>query len=239
MTDADRATILVVDDEVNIREAIALTLKREGFRVVQAGTGPEAVELAKPDIDVIVLDVMLPGFDGLEVLRRVRATSNTPVLMLSAKGDEIDRIVGLEIGADDYIAKPFAMRELVARIRAICRRISMQSQITTTQADAGWIIAGTLSINPSNRIARIGDAVVDLKPKEFDLLQYFMRHPGVVLSRDALLREVWGYDYRMDTRTVDVHIRWLRTKLERDPAAPTMFVTVRGSGYRFVPEQPQ
>ncbi|MCA9834743.1 MAG: response regulator transcription factor [Thermomicrobiales bacterium] len=239
MTDADRATILVVDDEVNIREAIVLTLKREGFRVVQAGTGPEAVELAKPDIDVIVLDVMLPGFDGLEVLRRVRATSNTPVLMLSAKGDEIDRIVGLEIGADDYIAKPFAMRELVARIRAICRRISMQSQTTTTDADAGWIIAGTLAINPSNRVARIGDTVVDLKPKEFDLLQYFMRHPGVVLSRDALLREVWGYDYRMDTRTVDVHIRWLRTKLEHDPAAPTMFVTVRGSGYRFVPEQPR
>lgn len=236
MTDADRATILVVDDEVNIREAIALTLKREGFRVVQAATGPEAVELATPDVDLIVLDVMLPGFDGLEVLKRIRATSHTPVLMLSAKGDEIDRIVGLEIGADDYIAKPFAMRELIARIRAICRRMSMQSQSNPPAPDAGWITAGTLAISPSNRVARRGETIVDLKPKEFDLLHYFMRHPGVVLSRDALLREVWGYDYRMDTRTVDVHIRWLRTKLERDPAAPTMFVTVRGSGYRFVPD---
>ena len=237
MTDADRATILVVDDEVNIREAIAHTLQREGFRVVLAATGPEAVAQARPDVDVMVLDVMLPGFDGLEVLRRVRATSNIPILMLSAKGDEIDRVVGLEIGADDYITKPFAMRELVARIRAICRRITMQAETAHQNGEADWVSAGRVAISPSTRMARLDNASVDLKPKEFDLLHYFLRHPGVVLSRDALLREVWGYDFRVDTRTVDVHIRWLRTKLERDPATPTMLVTVRGSGYRFIPEE--
>ncbi|MCO5217670.1 MAG: response regulator transcription factor [Thermomicrobiales bacterium] len=233
MTDTNSPLILVVDDEPNIRDAIAFTLKREGFRVVTAATGVDALEQAKSNPDVILLDIMLPGMDGLEVLRRIRSSSNVPVLMLSAKGEEIDRVVGLEIGADDYITKPFAMRELVARIRAIVRRVGMQTHVSR---DLGWKQMGRLSLNPTNRQVKVDDELVELKPKEFDLLMYFTRHPGVVLSRDALLREVWGYDFQIDTRTVDVHIRWLRTKLERNPASPQMFLTVRGSGYRFVPD---
>lgn len=243
MSERKQSTVLVVDDEANIREAIAFTLEREGFRVLAAATGHEAIALAAQMPDVIVLDVMLPGIDGLEVLRRIRAASNVPVLMLSAKGDEIDRVVGLEIGADDYITKPFAMRELVARIRAIVRRVAMKADAELVVPNvpdpaAGWLQVGRLAINQSHRTVKADGQSIDLKPKEFELLHYFAKHPGVVLSRDALLREVWGYDYHMDTRTVDVHIRWLRTKLERDPAVPTMLMTVRGSGYRFVPEQP-
>lgn len=241
---SDTPTVLIVDDETNIRDAIAFTLQREGFRVLQADNGLEAVELAKQNPAVILLDIMLPGIDGLEVLRRVRTTSNVPVLMLTAKGDEIDRVVGLEIGADDYITKPFAMRELVARIRAIVRRVGMSvepqqsdSALTTAPpARSGSVMtAGNLTIDSASRTVTRNGEQVELNPKEFDLLAYFVRHPGVVMSRDALLREVWGYEYRIDTRTVDVHLRWLRTKLEDNPASPTMFVTVRGAGYRFVP----
>lgn len=242
MADSDRPIVLVVDDEVNIREAIAFTLRREGFEVLEAATGNEAVEQAEHKPDVVVLDIMLPGIDGLEVLRRLRASSNVPVLMLSAKGDEMDRVIGLEIGADDYITKPFAMRELVARIRAIVRRVGMAneppSQATTktvVTTDGAEIQAGNLVIDFAGRTVTNNGEVVELNPKEFDLLAYLVRHPGVVMSRDALLREVWGYEYRVDTRTVDVHIRWLRTKLEADPAAPQMLITVRGSGYRFMP----
>lgn len=243
MSQNDRQTVLIVDDEVNIRDAIAFNLKREGFDVLIAGTGPDAIEQAEQQPDVIVLDIMLPGIDGLEVLRRLRQTSNVPVLLLSAKGEEIDRVVGLEIGADDYITKPFAMRELVARIRAIVRRVNMSPAFPRTVATnqpintpAGRLLnAGTLKVNLATRVAELADTPLDLKPKEFDLLAYFARHPGVVLSRDALLREVWGYEYRIDTRTVDVHIRWLRQKLESDPAVPQMLITVRGSGYKFMP----
>lgn len=243
MPSATQNRVLIVDDEVNIRDAIAFTLRREGFDVLVAGTGPEALERAAQDPDVIVLDIMLPGFDGLEVLRRLRQISNVPVLLLSARSDEIDRVLGLEIGADDYITKPFAMRELVARIRSVLRRMQMapngQSAEDTALGvpESGQVlISGSLRIDLARRAAQIGDRELDLKPKEFDLLAYFARHPGVVLSRDALLREVWGYEYRIDTRTVDVHIRWLRKKLEVDPAAPQMLLTVRGSGYRFVPD---
>lgn len=234
MTDPNNPLVLIVDDEPNIRDAVAFTLKREGFRVLTAATGPEALEQARSKPDVILLDIMLPGMDGLEVLRRLRTTSNVPVLMLSAKGEEVDRVIGLEIGADDYITKPFAMRELVARVRAVVRRVGMQVQ----SAETGWIEVGRLSVNTTNRQVKVDDELVELKPKEFDLLLYFTRHPGVVLSRDALLREVWGYDFQIDTRTVDVHIRWLRTKLEVNPAEPRMLITVRGAGYRFVPDAP-
>lgn len=245
MAEPSRPTVLVVDDEENIRDAIAFSLRREGFDVLIATTGPEGVELAQRNPDVILLDIMLPGIDGLEVLRRVRSTSNVPVLMLSAKGDEIDRVVGLEIGADDYITKPFAMRELIARIRAIVRRVGMtndpapasthQTVVTTA---GSRIHAGNLIIDVASRTVLDMERAVELNPKEFDLLVYFARHPGVVLSRDALLREVWGYEYRVDTRTVDVHVRWLRTKLEENPAVPRRLLTVRGSGYRFVPDAP-
>lgn len=245
MAGSDRPTVLVVDDEENIRAAIAFTLRREGFDVLEAATGHEAVEQADHNPDVVVLDIMLPGIDGLEVLRRIRTTSNVPVLMLSAKGDEIDRVVGLEIGADDYITKPFAMRELIARIRAIVRRMDMNNDPVEPRAsepsvpkEGSRIQAGSLVIDPASRTVTNNGEVVELNPKEFDLLTYLARHPGVVMNREALLREVWGYEYRVDTRTVDVHIRWLRTKLESNPAAPEMLITVRGSGYRFVPNDP-
>lgn len=243
MASSDRPTVLVVDDEENIREAIAFTLRREGFEVLEAATGYEAVTQSERNPDVVVLDIMLPGIDGLEVLRRIRASSNVPVLMLSAKGDEIDRVVGLEIGADDYITKPFAMRELIARIRAVVRRVGMSNDLTepspqrqNVRQSGTSIVAGSLDIDTATRTVTNRGQQVDLNPKEFDLLSYFARHPGVVMTRDALLREVWGYEYRVDTRTVDVHVRWLRTKLEADPAVPTMLVTVRGAGYRFVPD---
>ncbi len=244
MAGSDRPTVLVVDDETNIREAITFTLRREGFDILEAETGLEAVELAKHNPDAVVLDIMLPGIDGLEVLRRLRATSNVPVLMLSAKGDEIDRVVGLEIGADDYITKPFAMRELVARIRAIVRRVGMidtpvpqsDPQPATPNTNSQIRTGGLVIDIASQTVTKSGEPV-ELNPKEFDLLVYFARHPGVVMTRDALLREVWGYEFRVDTRTVDVHVRWLRTKLEADPASPKLLVTVRGSGYRFDPDQ--
>jgi DNA-binding response OmpR family regulator len=239
--------VLVVDDEPNIRDTIMVTLRREGFDVTLAETGPEALERLDSNPDVIVLDVMLPGLDGFEVVRRVRQTSSVPILLLSARGEEIDRVVGLEIGADDYLTKPFAMRELVARIRAMIRRSRMdrddrrgpartEDASANPEAIGDTVVAGDIVIDRAGRRATRSGKPLELKPKEFDLLHYFVRHPGIVLSRDALLREVWGYEFRMDTRTVDVHIRWLRQKLEDDPSAPTRLLTVRGHGYRFVPE---
>lgn len=242
MADSRRPTVLIVDDEENIRDAIAYTLKREGFEVLLAATGNEAIDLARKLPDVVLLDIMLPGIDGLEVLRRLRAESNVPVLMLSAKGDEIDRVLGLEIGADDYITKPFAMRELVARVRAVVRRVGMDStpvperQVTPVASEGSLLKTGNLVIDLAGRAVTRDGAAVELNPKEFDLLAYFVKHPGVVMTREALLREVWGYEFRVDTRTVDVHIRWLRLKLEQTPATPKMLLTVRGTGYRFVPD---
>jgi DNA-binding response OmpR family regulator len=237
--------ILVVDDEPNIRDTIQLTLRREGFEVVLAETGLEALERLDPRPDVVVLDIMLPGLDGLEVTRRIRKESSVPIILLSARGEEIDRVVGLEIGADDYLTKPFAMRELVARIRAMIRRSRMDHEDRHANAaspvaaqppaeQAGAFSVGDITIEPASRQASLAGVPLDLKRKEFDLLEYFARHPGVVMTRDALLREVWGYEYRVDTRTVDVHIRWLRQKIEDDPGAPTRLLTVRGHGYRFM-----
>jgi len=236
--------ILVVDDEPNIRDTIRLTLQREGFDVVLAETGFEALESLDPRPDVVVLDIMLPGLDGLEVLRRIRKESSVPILLLSARGEEIDRVVGLEIGADDYMTKPFAMRELVARIRAMIRRSRMdieEKRVLPAQPIAmarmsqdGSFTVGDITINPASRLASLDGEPLDLKNKEYDLLEYFARHPGVVMTRDALLREVWGYEHRVDTRTVDVHIRWLRQKLEDNPGSPTRLLTVRGHGYRFM-----
>lgn len=244
MAESGRPTILIVDDEENIRDAIAFNMQREGFDVLIASDGNEGVDLAKKHKpDVVVLDIMLPGIDGLEVLRRIRTESHVPVLMLSAKGDEIDRVVGLEIGADDYITKPFAMRELLARVRAIVRRVEM-SRLPVTVPEVEPVAdvpnpnlmqAGSIAIDLAQRVVTDSRRQIDLNPKEFDLLVYFARHPGVVMTREALLREVWGYEYRVDTRTVDVHIRWLRLKFEESPASPKKFITVRGSGYKFVP----
>jgi DNA-binding response OmpR family regulator len=182
--------------------------------------------------------------DGLQVCRALRIESTVPIIMISAKVEEVDRIIGLEIGADDYLTKPFAMRELVARVRASLRRVRMaepngsidqQGAVPSKQPEP--VVAGNVSIDLARRHVTVGGVPLALKPKEFELLYYLVRRPGLVLSRDALLREVWGYDYPVDTRTVDVHIRWLRQKLEIDPAKPVRIETVRGFGYRFVAEQ--
>lgn len=238
-----RERILVVDDEPNIRDTVAFTLRREGFDVVLAESGTEALDRMDQRPDVVVLDIMLPGLDGLEVCRRIRQTSSVPIILLSARGEEIDRVVGLEIGADDYLTKPFAMRELVARIRAMIRRMHMDNvdrqaeppeEPTPVAADRGVFVVGDIVVDPAARQATLRGEPVDLKKKEFDLLEYFARHPGVVMTREALLREVWGYQHHVDTRTVDVHIRWLRQKLEDDPGDPRRLLTVRGHGYRFM-----
>jgi DNA-binding response OmpR family regulator len=240
------ACVLVVDDEPIIRDTVALNLRREGINVLQAETGPDALAVMQSSRpDVVVLDIMLPGMDGLEVCRRIREISTVPILLLSARGEEIDRVLGLELGADDYLTKPFAMRELVARVRAMLRRVRMVKEpegftvpaetAAPASPDPGSrIVAGDITVDIAARQATLDGEPLSLKPKEFDLLAYFSRHPGTVMTRDALLREVWGYHYQMDTRTVDVHIRWLRQKLEDDPAVPTRILTVRGHGYRFV-----
>ena len=231
------ANVLVVDDEPILRETISYTLVREGFAVHVASDGEEALELARTtNPDVIVLDIMLPRIDGLQVLRSLRATSTVPIILLSARGDEIDRVLGLELGADDYLAKPFAMRELIARVRAIVRRIRMtpdDSSAPMVESNRVLLTTGALSIDVLARRATVGATTLELKPKEFDLLVYLARHPGSIISRDALLREVWGYDYPVDTRTIDVHVRGVRQELETDPSLTGLIETVRGYGYRF------
>ena len=245
--------VLVVDDEATLREAIAYNLKREGWTVEQADNGFAALDRARSlRPDLIVLDVMLPGLDGLQVCRALRAESTVPILFLSARGEEIDRILGLELGGDDYLTKPFAMRELVARVRAMLRRAQMvpvaasspplpsvpqsaefqPGRVPATPSGQS-LVSGDLFVDVARRTVRLKDQPIALKPKEFDLLAYLMRHPGIVLSREALLREVWGYDFPVDTRTVDVHVRWLRLKLESEPSNPHWIETVRGYGYRF------
>ena len=231
-------TVLVVDDEPILRETIAYNLKREGFNVDVAADGEEALEIARDaNPDVIVLDIMLPKMDGLQVLRTIRVESPVPILLLSARSDEIDRVLGLELGADDYLPKPFAMRELVARVKAMVRRMRLtpeEASPVVAESDRQLIQSGALSIDVLARRAVLNDVQLELKPKEFDLLLYLARRPGIVISRDALLREVWGYDYPVDTRTIDVHIRGIRQEMEGGGSQPAMIETVRGYGYRFV-----
>src|SRR5215211_5086153 len=234
-------SVLVVDDEPTLRETVSYNLKKAGFDVLTAADGPSAIAAARTHRpDLIVLDVMLPGMDGLHVCRAIRSESSVPIIMLSAKGEEFDRVLGLEIGADDYLAKPFAMRELLARVRANIRRVRMITADGATSSEQPGatpspspIVVGDLEIDSSRRRATRAGKPLTLKPKEFDLLHYLARYPDLVLSREALLREVWGYDYHVDTRTVDVHIRWLRQKIEPDPGNPRRIETVRGYGYRF------
>lgn len=252
---ASGATILVVDDEPSLREALQYTLRKEGYRVESASSGPEAIAQARrTHPDAIVLDVMLPGVDGLQVCRTLRSESTVPILLLSAKGEEIDRVVGLEMGADDYLGKPFAMRELLARIRAMLRRVDMMTPAGSAGALPGTgqpgataapheqpadaredvVTFGNLTVDRALRVATLDGRPLTLRPKEFDLLYFLARHPHVVHSRNTLLHRVWGYDFPMGTRTVDVHVRWLRQKIERDPSDPKRLETVRGIGYRLV-----
>lgn len=228
------ARVLVVDDEATLVDTIRYNLRREGYDVQVASEGNEALKLARASSpDLVVLDLMLPGLDGLEVCRQLRRDSTVPILMLTAKDDEVDKIVGLEVGADDYMTKPFSMRELLARIRAMLRRSRMTQQ--TAEADGAQSVrSGDLEADPLQRKVILGDRSLQLKPKEFDLLVYLMQQRGRVLTRDQLLEKVWGYTFGGDTRTVDVHIRWLREKIEEEPGTPRRLETVRGVGYRFV-----
>jgi DNA-binding response OmpR family regulator len=223
------ATILLVEDENNVRDTLALNLRSEGYEVLTAADGRTGLQTArelKPDL--VLLDLMLPELDGLSVCRMLRRDSDVPIIMLTARGTEIDKIAGLETGADDYVVKPFSLGELLARVRANLRRAT-----TETREAAARLAAADLALDLLGRRATLGPSEVKLTHREFDLLAELMRNQGAVLSRDLLLTRVWGYDYAGDSHTVDVHIRWLREKIERDPSAPKRITTVRGVGYRF------
>ena len=234
-TSGTGGVILIVEDEPSLRESIAYHLKGEGYTVETAADGIRAVGIArerKPDL--VLLDIMLPGLNGLQVCRAIRDELNTIIIMLSAKGEELDRVLGLELGADDYLAKPFAMRELVARVRAHLRRAARDRVVVERAADEEDVVtAGEVAVDRRNRSATVSGISVALKPREFDLLAHLVSHPRTALTRDVLLRDVWGYDFPMDTRTVDVHIRWLRLKLEQLGAKDVAIETVRGHGYRL------
>ena len=222
--------ILVVDDEETMVRSLSTLLAEEGYEVAVATDGPQALEAARAERpDLILLDVMLPGVDGMEVCRQIRTWSTVPIIMLTAKTGEVDKVVGLEVGADDYVTKPFSSRELVARIKANLRRAQMQAQ----QAQGERLAAGEVLMDVGTRRVAVRDRAVTLSPKEFDLLKVLLSHPGRVLGRDFLLNQVWGEDFFGDTRTLDVHIRWLREKIEQDPSKPEYIQTVHGVGYRF------
>jgi DNA-binding response OmpR family regulator len=222
-------TILVVEDETPLREALQQNLVAEGFDVLTAADGVTGLQLARSSApDLVLLDLLLPGMDGLSVCRVLRKESDVPIIILTARGTEMDKIVGLEMGADDYVVKPFSFGELLARIRAALRRVDRQSQTRRTTLQSG-----DLRVDLISRRVHRGEVEVRLTLKEFDLLAELMRNKGAVLSRDLLLNQVWGYDYYGDSRTVDVHVRWLREKIEDDPSQPKRITTVRGVGYRF------
>jgi DNA-binding response OmpR family regulator len=231
--------ILVVEDEPILLEALEYNLTRQGYQVYTAGDGLAGLETAQRERpDLIVLDIMLPKMDGLEVCRTVRQEMNTPILMLTARADEVDRVVGLEMGADDYLTKPFSMRELLARVKALLRRVDLDRKGLVEDAaakrpGAERLDFDNLTIDLNRGEARLKGAALRLKPKEYDLLVFLARNRGIVLSRDLILERVWGWDFGGGTRTVDVHVRWLREKIEAKPAEPERIVTVRGVGYRF------
>ncbi len=218
--------LLLVEDDQTLRDTLAYNLTREDYQVIEASDGVTALDLARQQLpDIVVLDIMLPGLDGLTVCRALRHEMDVPIVLLTARSGEVDRIVGLDSGADDYIVKPFSLGELLARLRALLRRGRSES--------ATKLQSGDLTLDLIAHRAVRGAAALELAPKEFDLLAELIRHKGAVLTRDLLLQRVWGFDYGGDTRTVDVHIRWLREKIEADPANPQRIETVRGLGYRF------
>jgi DNA-binding response OmpR family regulator len=227
----DSSTILLVDDEDSIQKLLAYPLEREGFRVLQARDGEEALErFASERVDLVVLDLMLPKLDGLEVCKRLRAISEVPIIMLTARDDELDKVLGLELGADDYITKPFSIREFRSRVRALLRRASAPRRVAT---DGESISAGGLRIDLPRRIVEVRGRPVQLTYVEFELLRTLAGQPGRVYSRRMLLEALWGAADFREPRTIDVHVRHLREKLERDPAEPEYILTVRGVGYRF------
>ena len=233
MSETMKEKILIVEDGAAIRESLEFNLEKAGYVIESVADGRaalEAVRKGKPNL--LVLDLMIPEIDGFDVTRILRAESHLPILMLTARDDEIDRVLGLELGADDYLTKPFSMRELIARVKAMLRRESF-SRSSGGAGSKEELESGDIRFDEKRHEVSIGGDIVEIKPKEYELLAYFLRHKGQVLSRDKILEEVWGWEYGGGSRTVDVHVRWLRSKIENDPENPDRIVTVRGVGYRF------
>ena len=227
-------TVLIVEDEENILEAIRYNLEHEGYRVLAAQDGEEGLNLTRRNSpDLVLLDIMLPRLDGFELCRILRRESDVPILMLTAKGEEIDRVVGLELGADDYVTKPFSMRELVVRVRNLLRRSGAAPGRETRPAANSALSANGLEVDVDGHTARLDGQPLQMKPREFSLLALLMENTGRVFTREQILERLWGYDYIGDARTVDVHVRWLREKIEPEPGKPRRIVTIRGVGYRF------
>ncbi len=231
--------ILVVEDEIALQETLAYNLRRQGYEVHTCGDGALALDEARSfDPDLVLLDVMLPNMDGFEICRLLRLESTTLVMMLTARDDEVDRVAGLEVGADDYMTKPFSMRELMARVKAMLRRVRMireeLSAIAAQPVTLPHIFRfGGLELDVTRHEIRLHDKALTVKPKEYELLLFMIQHRGQVVTRDLILEKVWGWNYIGDSRTVDVHMRWLREKIEVDPSDPIYLVTLRGVGYRF------
>ncbi len=230
--------ILVVEDELALQETIAYNLEKQGYDVTVVGDGHDALDAArsqKPDL--LLLDLMLPGIDGLEITRILRREMNVPIIMLTARDEEIDRVLGLEMGADDYLTKPFSMRELMARVKSQLRRSRLHkdelARFSEQETPQEMLTFGKLVINTTRHEVTLDEDVISLKPKEYELLLFFAEHRGQMLTREFILERVWGWDYVGDSRTVDVHIRWLRKKVEDDASNPKRIITVRGGGYRF------
>ncbi|RJQ31492.1 MAG: DNA-binding response regulator [Peptococcaceae bacterium] len=229
--------ILVVEDEINIVELLSFNLQKEGYRVIAALDGNTALKLVREEKpDLIILDIMLPGMDGLEICRFLKSdpeTAMTPIIILSAKGEVLERVLGLEMGADDYMAKPFSPREVVARVKTQLRKKAQLTGMSAAASEKDEIRVNQLVIRPEKYEVVLNGEKLELTPKEFEILHFLAKNPGRVLTRDMLLERIWGYEYMRETRTVDVHIRYLRRKIEKDPARPKYIETVRGVGYRF------
>jgi DNA-binding response OmpR family regulator len=228
--------ILIVEDEPALQETLVYNLERQGYTTEVAGDGRAALEAARRSHpDLVLLDIMLPGMDGFEVCRLLRQEMNVPILMLTARDDEIDRVIGLEVGADDYVTKPFSLRELLARVKAQLRRTRLlREEIGAQTVETREVLHfGNLTLDITRHEVTLDGQPLPMKPKEFDLLLFLARHRGQAMSRELILERVWGWDFSGGSRTVDVHVRWLREKIEQDPTVPTRLVTVRGAGYRF------
>nr|WP_212754254.1 response regulator transcription factor [Nakamurella aerolata] len=221
---------MIVEDEPSLAEPLAFLLRKEGFTTTMVETGPEALaEFDRSGADIVLLDLMLPGMSGTEVCKQLRARSSVPVIMVTARDSEIDKVVGLELGADDYVTKPYSARELIARIRAVLRRGAEPDELD----DEGVLAAGPVRMDVERHVVNVGGEEITLPLKEFDLLEYLMRNAGRVLTRGQLIDRVWGSDYVGDTKTLDVHVKRLRAKIEPDPATPQHLITVRGLGYKL------
>jgi len=226
-------TVLVVEDEPNLLAALKYTLEREGYDALSADNGETGLRIAREKSpDIVILDVMLPALDGFEICRLLRRESSVPIIMLTARGEEMDRVVGLELGADDYVTKPFSMRELLARVRNTLRR-SASAAAGGGAARAEVVVSGNLAIDLAGHTATLNGEPLDMKPREFALIAHLASNRGRAFTRDQILERLWGHDYIGDSRTVDVHVRWLREKIEPNPSKPSRIVTIRGVGYRF------